>query len=103
MNLKLERSNNAAENMGLGSHTASESAEIFSAKFTRSFSTRELIDVNKVMREAEDTSFRLNCSFDDVTTALKLCVNSAGGQDDIRFKLIKELSKQQLPPLCIIY
>ena len=46
MNLKLVRSNNAAENMRLGSHSASESAEIFSAEFTRNFSTREHIDVD---------------------------------------------------------
>ena len=55
------------------------------------------------MREAEDTGLRLNCSFDDVTAALKQCANSAAGQDGISFKLIKELSKQLLPPLCIIY
>ena len=37
MNLKLGRSNNAVENLGLGSHSASELAEIFSAEFTRNF------------------------------------------------------------------
>ena len=99
MNLKLGRSKNATESMGIGSHSASESAEIFSAEFTRNFSAREPIDVDKVMREAEDTGLRLNCSFDDVTTALKQCANSAAGQDGISFKLIKELSKQLLPPL----
>ena len=103
MNLKLGRSKNATESMGIGSHSASESAEIFSAEFTRNFSAREPIDVDKVMREAEDTGLRLNCSFDDVTTALKQCANSAAGQDGISFKLIKELSKQLLTPLCIIY
>ena len=55
------------------------------------------------MRKAEDTGLRQNCSFDDVTAALKQCANSAAGQDGISFKLIKELSKQLLPPLCIIY
>ena len=46
---------------------------------------------------------RLNCSFDDVTAALKQCANSAASQDGISFKLIKELLKQLLPPLFIIY
>ena len=102
MSLKLGRSNNAAENMRLGSHSTSESAEIFSAEFTRNFFAHEHIDVGEAKREAADTGLRLNCSFDDVTAALKQCVNSAAGQDGISFKLIKELSKQLLPPLCII-
>ena len=43
MNLKLGRFNNTAENVGLSSHSASESADIFSQKFTRNFSAREHI------------------------------------------------------------
>ena len=73
------------------------------AEFTRNFFVREHIDVNEVMREAEDSRLRLNCSFDEVTAVLKQCTNSAADQDGISFKLIKELSKQLLPPLCIIY
>ena len=42
--------------MGLSSHSASESAEIFSAEFTKNFSTHEYIDVAEVMQEAEETS-----------------------------------------------
>ena len=71
--------------------------------FTYNFSACEHIGVDEIIRAAEDSGLRLNCSFDDVTAALKQRANSAAGQDGISLKLIKELSKQLLPPLCIMY